>query len=619
MYKKFYFVLALLAATTLVFAQEEEVREVQLPTDSLGVHPWDGEENDNHIVTPELSHWSIYLTAGFNVTDADFTSEKKHGVWVPTVGLGAAYHWNNTWHLGAEYKFRNYRVTGSGMERDADVMLKGRSHQADAYIAMDVFNMFRPQNKAKLFALDLILGGGALWWKNDIQYPNVKKLTYEETRYTDFEFIFPTGKGGQQPTKMDKFRATAIFLGGVSAEFNLNRSFQLGLRGVYYYTTTDQIDARVRPENNDGWFDCEILLRYKFEPRKKSNVRNFMVDQQIANWNDGTYYDDPAMGKAKRDKYKIVPQKDTLFDITRDTVWMMPAEQPAPVVAPIVAPVATPRTIRDYVVFFANDDPELDQSALSITGEAAMLLKAEPDYKAVVIGSCDNTGAVEYNKWLAVQRATNVTQTLKDMGIDSSRIYLVGRGIMQDDREEGSFSVNRRVEIHIVTDQQMQQAKEDYAYFEQYKQVKKGSAVRQAGEGKHVSSSEALKSAMQTLKETGKIEQIGEAFKALLNGKEDNSKEVKHPEDKEAVATEMRNLLKQVVQQRVVEEPAAEEAPAVEIMDTVVVAPNMTLGHLAKQYYGNAALWTKIFEANRDVLASPDQLREGMKLLIPKK
>ncbi len=600
---------------SFAFAQDAEqtvdAKQVELPTDSLGVHPWDGKENDNHIVIADQSHWSMYLTAGFNVTDADFTSEKKHGVWVPNVGLGAAYHWNNTWSLGLEYKFRNYRVTGTNDDHAAKIMLEGMSHQANLYIAMDVFNMFRPQNKAKLFALDLILGGGALWWKNSIQYPNERSM---DKILSDTPWKYETGTR-QESEKMNKYRATGVFFGGVSAEFNLNRSFQLGLRAIYNYTTTDQIDARVRPENNDGFFDCELILRYKFEPREKSNVRNFMVDRQIDNWNDGTYYDDPAMGKAKRDKYKVVPQKDTIWDIRRDTL-LIQSEAPVPVVAPAAVAPAAPRHIRDYVVFFANDDPELDQIALSITGDAAMLLQSEPNYKAFVVGSCDNTGAVEYNKWLAVQRAKNVTQTLLDMGVDSSRVYLVGRGIMQDDRAEGSFSVNRRVEIRIVTDAEMEQSKEDFAYFEQYKDVKKGSAVRQAGEGKHVSSSEALEEAKKTLKETGKIQQIADAFKALMNDKaDDNKAEKKVAEDKQDATKGFVELMKQTIQPR---EAVEEKTPATMEADTIVVGANMTLGHLAKQYYGNAALWTKIYEANRDLLTSPDQIKEGMKLIIPK-
>jgi len=585
MNKKFYLVLAVLLGANVAFAQQygDTINNALIPTDSLGVHPWDGHENDTHIVIPNQSHWSVYIGAGFNIFDGDYTSEKKSGVWVPSVSLGGAYHWNNTWSIGAEYKLHNYRVKGSDImvtdaagnevRRDAEVMLKGIAHQLDAYVAFDVFNAFRPQNTEKVFALDLILGGGAFLKKNSTYYGNVRLMS---KILTDTPWAYNTGEvernNGTQSD--EKYKLYGVFLGGVSAEFNLNRSFQLGIRAIYNYTTTDEIDGRpYRGNNNDAVFDCEAILRYKIQPRSKSNVRNFMVPQQIDDWNTGILYEDPAIGAAKRAKY-LVKSKDTIISITRDTVWMMPA----------ALTNDTHKGIRDYVVFFANDDPELDRIALSIAGEAALLLKKETEYKAVVVGSCDNTGAVEYNKWLATQRAINVTETLTGMGVEQDRIYLVGRGIMQDDRDEGSFDLNRRVEIHIVTDEGMAQQKDELSFFEQYKSVKRGSAVRKPGEGKNASSSEALKEAIRKMKEA--VAPAKEAPKA---------KEIAPVVEKEFVAI-----------------------PESEILDRVVVTPNTTLSKLAKQYYGNGNLWVKIFEANRDRLASPDHLEEGVELIIPK-
>jgi nucleoid-associated protein YgaU len=42
-----------------------------------------------------------------------------------------------------------------------------------------------------------------------------------------------------------------------------------------------------------------------------------------------------------------------------------------------------------------------------------------------------------------------------------------------------------------------------------------------------------------------------------------------------------------------------------------------TLSKIAQQYYGDASLYPKIFEANRDVLKNPDLIRIGQKLRIP--
>ena len=42
-----------------------------------------------------------------------------------------------------------------------------------------------------------------------------------------------------------------------------------------------------------------------------------------------------------------------------------------------------------------------------------------------------------------------------------------------------------------------------------------------------------------------------------------------------------------------------------------------TLGNIALQYYGSSQLWKVVYEANRQIIKSPDSLREGWKLRIP--
>ena len=44
-----------------------------------------------------------------------------------------------------------------------------------------------------------------------------------------------------------------------------------------------------------------------------------------------------------------------------------------------------------------------------------------------------------------------------------------------------------------------------------------------------------------------------------------------------------------------------------------------TLGKIAKDCLGNASLYPKIFEANRDILDNPDMIKVGQKLTIPKR
>lgn len=47
------------------------------------------------------------------------------------------------------------------------------------------------------------------------------------------------------------------------------------------------------------------------------------------------------------------------------------------------------------------------------------------------------------------------------------------------------------------------------------------------------------------------------------------------------------------------------------------VASGDTLGKIAKHYYGDAMKYTKIFEANTDILKNPDVIHPDQELIIP--
>ena len=50
---------------------------------------------------------------------------------------------------------------------------------------------------------------------------------------------------------------------------------------------------------------------------------------------------------------------------------------------------------------------------------------------------------------------------------------------------------------------------------------------------------------------------------------------------------------------------------------TYTVQRGDTLSHIAKQFYGKAGAWNRIFEANRDQLDNPDLIQPGQVLKIP--
>ena len=64
---------------------------------------------------------------------------------------------------------------------------------------------------------------------------------------------------------------------------------------------------------------------------------------------------------------------------------------------------------------------------------------------------------------------------------------------------------------------------------------------------------------------------------------------------------------------------ADEKTPAADnpYTQTYVVQSGDTLSKIAQKYYGDASLYPKIFQANRDVLSDPNKISPGQKLRIP--
>lgn len=58
-------------------------------------------------------------------------------------------------------------------------------------------------------------------------------------------------------------------------------------------------------------------------------------------------------------------------------------------------------------------------------------------------------------------------------------------------------------------------------------------------------------------------------------------------------------------------------APAPAKAKTYTVAAGDSLSKIAKNFYGNANQYMKIFEANKDKLADPDKIKVGQELVIP--
>jgi nucleoid-associated protein YgaU len=61
-----------------------------------------------------------------------------------------------------------------------------------------------------------------------------------------------------------------------------------------------------------------------------------------------------------------------------------------------------------------------------------------------------------------------------------------------------------------------------------------------------------------------------------------------------------------------------ETVPSVTTGRTYVVVSGDSLSKIAKHEYGDAQKWTKIYEANRNLIKDPDLIYPGQELRIPK-
>lgn len=419
--------------------------------DTLGIHPWNVVENFKHVTNEEDANWELFLHGGFNVFNGDFNvnlgKEAKHCVAAPSVGLGVEYKFNPTWGLGVDYIFRQVSVTGNtsitddgGNPINKANLLKGFQHEASAYLTFDLFNLFIPKGRTKLFALNLIAGGSFLAYRNTNQTPTAYRTPGEKVMIYDFwknktgtETYQQVHPDGSDSRKMDKYDFTGGFFGGASFDFNVSRSIALGLRALYHFYGNDKIDGRPNVgTNNDGAFDTELLLRWKLEAQKKSHVSNYVNKAQFAR-----------------------ATKDTIVVLQRDTVVMQVAKGDTTlnIYNSSVTNISNPESEKEnyYYVYFQTDHSDLTDESLVVIQQVADRLKENPNLYVAVIGYCDNVGTATYNKRLGSDRAQNVLEELvMEHGIDVERMFAISKGIVVGKRSSSQYAPNRRVEIRLV-------------------------------------------------------------------------------------------------------------------------------------------------------------------------
>lgn len=225
---------------------------------------------------------------------------------------------------------------------------------------------------------------------------------------------------------------------------------------------------------------------------------------------------------------------------------------------------------RIFNVYFANDDAKLDETAHTTINEVASTMEDDEELYAVVIGYCDNTGSKAHNYELGDKRSANVAdELLQEYDIPADHVFKAGMGKIAARKSDKAFGPNRRVSIHLV----------DKETFELMKlQLTDDSEERNLDESKPVTF--------------------------------ENSKAVRAPKLSDDVDLTTVPLSESARKEGINQYKTRNG-------ETVTIEKGMSLAKLARKYYDNSTCWIYIYCANTDQLASPNDLKEGMQILVP--
>lgn len=370
--------------------------------------------------------WSISTDAGFNLFNGDlqFDYDLSGVLKSPNFGVSLEYNLNPDFSIG-------WNLGGLFFEQeDINEWFTSGGIYTSTYVSTDILSVMRGK-KSKLFGLWLSGGvgfSGSYFPKYTTTRPIVPDPVYSVVFPPTF-FIFPLS---------------------LSLEYNISKSYAIGLTARQVYTNTDQMESIYRYEYNDMWQTLGFSLRYKFINKDKKHFRDEVFDdekdesmklisllqQDVSNLTlkvDGINSKLDNIGQ-RVEKLEGILSNDGA-DTDQDGVPDIRDLEPN---TPMGNPVdfwgrsIGVKTVVDeslLSVYFDFDSAELDKIAQITIVKVADRMRANPTLMLEIRGYTDSPGTGTYNQKLSQRRSDRVkTELVKVHGISTKRMVANGKG-----------------------------------------------------------------------------------------------------------------------------------------------------------------------------------------------
>lgn len=110
-------------------------------------------------------------------------------------------------------------------------------------------------------------------------------------------------------------------------------------------------------------------------------------------------------------------------------------------------------------ILFETNKSTLNEASKNALSKFAQIMIENPDMDIAIIGHTDNTGSLEFNQKLSLERAQSVANFLKSKGVPTNQIKdVIGKNYSEpvaDNSTPEGRAANRRVEVYMYASEQM--------------------------------------------------------------------------------------------------------------------------------------------------------------------